>query len=311
LGDSIRLDLTDPWSSGFAIKSIDGLGPSKANINTTELASNDGAIYNSSKIRYRNIVLTFIFLENSTIEETRLLSYKYFPVKHEVTLAIETDNRNCKITGYVESNEPSIFNKQETCTISLICPDPFFYSVKDVDTTFYGTDPNFEFPFDSEANYDFWKWDEFSFVDGVIEKPIGDYPIEFGIINNLTKGVIYYAGDVETGMTITIHSLGDATGLVIYNILTRETMAIDDDKLTALTGSGIQAGDDIIITTSKGKKGIVLLRDGVTTNILNVLKRPIDWFQLSKGENVFVYDAETGLTNLQFNITSNTVYEGV
>jgi hypothetical protein len=291
LGDSICLDLTDPWSSGFAIKSIDGLGPSKANINTTELATNDGAIYNSSRIQYRNIVVSLIFLENSTIEDVRLLSYKYFPVKHEVTLTIETYNRNCKITGYVESNEPNIFSKQETCTISLICPNPFFYSIEDVDTTFYGSDPNFEFEFSSEMT--------------------DTYPIEFGIVNNLTKGVIYYEGDIETGMTITIHSLGDATGLVIYNILTRETMAIDDDKLITLTGGGIQAGDDIIITTSKGKKGIVLLRDGVTTNILNVLKRPIDWFQLSKGENVFVYDAETGLTNLQFNITSNTVYEGV
>lgn len=35
LGDSIRLDLARPEKSGFIIKSVTGLGPGKANINTT------------------------------------------------------------------------------------------------------------------------------------------------------------------------------------------------------------------------------------------------------------------------------------
>ena len=43
LGDSIRLDLARPEESGFIIKSVTGLGPGKANINTTEIATNDGS----------------------------------------------------------------------------------------------------------------------------------------------------------------------------------------------------------------------------------------------------------------------------
>ena len=39
LGDSIRLDLARPEESGFIIKSVTGLGPGKANINTTEIAT--------------------------------------------------------------------------------------------------------------------------------------------------------------------------------------------------------------------------------------------------------------------------------
>ena len=37
-GESLKLTLANPEESGLIVKSIEGLGPSKANINTTELA---------------------------------------------------------------------------------------------------------------------------------------------------------------------------------------------------------------------------------------------------------------------------------
>jgi hypothetical protein len=294
LGESIRLDLMNPESSGFIIKSISGLGPAKANVNFTELATNDGAIDNSARLDTRNIVLELVFLENPTIEATRLLTYKYFPVKRNITFLIETDNRICETTGRVESNEPSIFDQQEGAQISIMCPDPFFYSAGengDNTTVFYGTEPIFEFPFSNES--------------------LKEDLIEFGSIENRTEGAVYYEGDTEIGITINIHAVGEAKGLTIYNTGTREIMKIDDDKLEAIMGSGIEAGDEITITTSKGQKGISILRDGKTTNILNALAKPITWFQLSKGDNIFVYTADEGLTNLQFSITNKTIYEGV
>jgi hypothetical protein len=294
LGESIRLDLTDPWSSGFIIKSIDGLGPSSATVNFTELATNDGAIDNSARINYRNITLSLQFLENPTIESMRLLTYKYFPIKQTITFLIETDTRICETSGRVESNEPDIFSKEEGCKISILCPDPYFYSAGengDNTTVFYGTEPIFEFPFENES--------------------IKEATIEFGNIVNRTEGVVYYEGDAETGITIYIHAIGEAKGLAIYNTGTREVMKLDDTKIEALTGSGIVSGDEITINTSKGKKSITLLREGVSTNILNALSKPINWFQLSKGDNVFAYIAESGLSNLQFSISNKTIYEGV
>jgi len=88
-------------------------------------------------------------------------------------------------------------------------------------------------------------------------------------------------------------------------------MKIDTDKIASLTGSGIKTGDDIVIETTKGRKSILLLRDGRTTNILNCLEKNADWFQLAKGDNLFAYTAETGSTNLQFKIENRIVYEGV
>ena len=112
-------------------------------------------------------------------------------------------------------------------------------------------------------------------------------------------------------MTITIHAIGEAHNITIYNTGTREVMRIDTNKLKSFTGSGIIAGDEIVICTVKGQKSITLLRNGRTTNILNCLDKNADWFQLAKGDNVFAYTAEEGSSNLQFKIENRIIYEGV
>ena len=294
LDESIKLDLFNPEESGFIIKNIEGLGPVKSNINFKELATNDGSIDNSARLSSRNIVMSLQFMESPTIEETRLKSYKYFPIKRNIKFLIETDSRICETIGRVETNVPTIFSNAEGCQISILCSNPYFYSAGENGTNqtiFYGTEPLFEFPFSNES--------------------LTEDLIEFGSIENRTEGTIYYDGDAEIGITIQIHAVGEAEGLVIYNTKTREIMRINDDKLKSLMGSGIQAGDEITITTSRGEKGIYMLRSGVTTNILNSLEKPIKWFQLSKGDNTFAYTASAGLTNLQFRIENKVIYEGV
>lgn len=296
LGESIKLELARPELSGFAIKSISGLGPVKAEINTTEVATVDVSRYNSARLTNRNIVLSLVYFSDGSvpIEDIRQKSYKHFPIKKNVKLVVETDNRLAEISGYVESNDPNIFSKVETAEISIICPDPFFYSSGEQGTNttiFFGVEPMFEAPFSNES----------------LTEPL----IEVGIIHNKTENVVTYLGDAEVGIKITINAIGPVSDISIYNTLTREIMRIDVTKLAALTGSGIIAGDEIDICTEKGNKYITLLRNGVLTNILNCLDKNADWFQLSKGDNLFAYVAESGSENLQFRIEHKIVYEGV
>ena len=154
LGDTLKMELSRPQLSGFIITAITGLGPGKSNINTTEISTNDGSLYNSSRVPNRNIVISLRYLGNDSIEDVRQMSYKYFPIKKKLRLLIETDNRLAEIDGYVESNEPEIFSKEEGADISIICPYPFFYSA-DGDgmqtTVFSGVEPLFEFPFSNES----------------------------------------------------------------------------------------------------------------------------------------------------------------
>lgn len=292
LGDSIKLELMKPEESGFVIRSITGLGPGKANINTSEVSTNDGSLFNSARVPSRNIVISVIYLWKETIEDARQLSYKYFPIKRKVTLLIETDNRMAEIEGYVESNDPDIFSQEEGSEISIICPNPFFYDAYENHiTSFSGIEPAFEFPFSNES----------------LTEPL----LEFSVIRDVTDRVITYKGDHEIGVTITIRAVGEAGDISIYNVDTREVMYIYNDAIEALTGSGIKEGDEITICTEIGKKSATLLRTGVRTNILNCLNRDADWFRLVKGDNTFAYTAETGRNNLRLEIQNRVIYEGV
>lgn len=297
LGDRIRLELGKPENTGFLIKSITGLGPVKANVNTTEVATNDGSMFNSARLGQRNIVIQMVFVNSiygENIEEIRQKSYKYFPIKKNVELVIETDNRYVRTTGYIESNEPEIFSKQEGTQISIICPDPYFYSASEDGnnvTDFYSIDPMFEFPFSNES----------------LTEPL----LVFGEIQIKTEGVITYTGDSEIGVMIYIHAIGPAEHINIYNTETREVMTIDTAKLEKLTGQGLIAGDDVVINTLKGEKSITLVRSGVSYNILNCLDKNTDWFTLVKGDNIFAFTADSGVTNLQFRIENKVIYEGV
>lgn len=297
LGDRIKLELGKPDVSGFLIKSITGLGPAKANVNTTEVSTNDGSLFNSARLSQRNIVLDMVFINTvygESIEDLRQKSYKYFPLKKSVELTIETDNRYVKTTGYVESNEPNIFSSQEGTQISIICPDPYFYSAGEDGnnvTNFYSIDPMFEFPFSNES----------------LDEPL----LVFGEIQIKTEGVITYHGDSEIGVMIYIHAIGPATNINIYNTETREVMGINTEKISSLTGKGIVASDDIVINTAKGEKSITLIREGVSYNILNCLDKNTDWFTLAKGDNIFAFTADSGVTNLQFRVENKVIYEGV
>lgn len=285
------MELARPEPSGFAIESISGLGPGKANINTAERSTIDGALFNSARLPSRNIVISIIYLWKNTIEDARQLSYRYFPLKKQVKLTIETDNRIAEIEGYVESNDPDIFSKQEKTDISIVCPDPFFYSNRNATTVFSGIEPLFEFPFSNES----------------LENPL----LEMSAIRNRQENVVTYEGDADVGVVITIHAVGEASGITIYNLNTRGTIVIDTEKLKKIVGSDIKFGDDIIISTVKGDKYAVFQRAGARTNILNCLDRNSEWFQLTKGDNLFAYTAETGSENLQFKIENRIAYEGV
>lgn len=293
-GDSIKVELTRPEFSGFAITNIEGLGPVKADINMTDISTYDGGLYNSSRLGIRNIVFNIIFINyyGESIEDIRHRAYTFFQTKTKVKLLFETSNHNLETEGYIESNEPTIFSKQEGCTISVLCPFPYMYSAKeDNRVTFSNIEPLFEFPFSNES--------------------LTESLLEMGSIKIVSEKVITYKGDAETGIKITIHAYGEVDNITIYNTETRESMKINTNLLQELTGSGIIANDEIIINTEKGNKYIRLLREGRYYNILNCLDKNASWFQLQNGDNIFAYTAETGVENLRFTIENRVIYKGV
>lgn len=288
--EQITLTLRSPEESGFFIRKIDGIGAPLGTINTSAYATIDGSRFISSRSNQRNIVFNLGFLEKPTIEATRIASYKYFPVKQQVTLYFETDSKTVMTTGLVESNEPDIFSKDSGAVISIICPDPYFYSPGNNIVNFSNLEKLFHFPYSNED----------------LTIPL----TYFGDVTVEAQQEIDYIGEVPVGFLITINATGAAGDVTIFNLDTREEMVIDNAIITSMTGSGIVSGDEIRISTIRGQKSALLIRGGNTINILNAVIGS-DWFALAVGSNSFYYTSSFGSGSLIFKIDYQTVYEGI
>lgn len=291
VGESLTLELTRPEKSGLIVQSIEGLGPPKATVNMTELGLSDGSIFNSVRMENRNIVLTLAMMFDPIIEDARLKTYRYFPIKKKVKLTIKTDRRTVETEGYIESNEPDIFSEEETTVISIVCPDSCFYEPSENVRLFTGIEPLFEFPFSNE-----------SVTENLLE--MGNTRIDKRIY-------IDYVGDVDSGVYISIRALDDVRGIRLYNVGTRESFALDTDKLENIIGGTFTKGDEILISTVRGQKYARFVQGAKTTNIIGSVDKNSDWFQLTNGTNIFDYAVDEGRENLIISFTYRAAYGGV
>lgn len=218
LNESLTLELDRPESSGFIIESITGIGAEKADINITEIATRDGGLFNSARKGARNIVINLKFQEIKdfpSIEEVRHRSYKYFPIKRKVNLTFLTDTREVEIEGYVESNEPDIFSKDEGCQISILCPFPWFSASRPQYSFSSGHQAMFEFPFKNEI-VPYVSVNDSTLYDETI--PDWSYTVSGKVYNiRYSEGIIFgeiekykfpcelfYDGSIDTGFVMQI-----------------------------------------------------------------------------------------------------------
>lgn len=299
-GESIKMDLFHPESSGFIIIKIDGIGPGKATVTKNDSKVYDGGTITSSRLPSRNIKMEIQFLWVNSIEDVRHKTYKYFPLKKPITLIFETDTRTVEIEGVVESNEPDIFSSEESTNISIICPDPYFYASGEnarSRTEFSGINPMFEIPSDIGYSNE-------SLTEALTEISALYVQSERGIMNY---------GEVDIGVVISIKPLAIVKGiLTISNITLGHNMSFDLNKIKTITEQDFHLGDELVINTLRGKKSVTLVREGKNYNALSCIDTRTDWIYLTSGENTFTYylDGE-GIEDLQFSVTNSILYEGV
>lgn len=294
IGESLDLILAEPEKSGLAIINAEGLGQVDADVNLTDLADSDYTSVNSIRLQKRNVVFDILYYGDD-IESCRHTCYRYFPVKKLITLVAKTDKRELMLTGFVEKNTPNIFSETSGCQVSILCPDPFWYSTEETVIPFGGIEPKFEFPF-PEGITDSEGWDTF----------------EVGNIRIIKEKSIYYTGEAEVGFTIDINATGTVRDLVFYDVNQMEQLSIDDEVLALITGgTSIKKGDRIIITTMRRQKKAILVREGSIYNIINALGRDRSWFELDAGDNLYAYSASEGEFELDINIKYRNLYKGL
>lgn len=296
LGKSLKMVLEDPDASGLLIEKIDGIGPTKATINSVQYAVGDGTIFNSSRLDKRNITMILRPMGTPDVETNRHLAYQMFPNKKEVRLLFETDHRECFCIGHVEECTPDIFSEEETINISILCDDPFFYATANL-YVLNGIDDLFEFPFSNES--------------------LTEDLINFGELRYDVGAPIEYYGDADSGCVIRLECDGDVKNPSITNLETGEQMSIDTTKFSYIVGATGDGADRLIakdvleICTIFGKKSVVLYRGGKAYNCIGCLSLDTDWLTIHTGTNVFSYKADVGIYNCSIDISSYIVYSGV
>lgn len=271
-----QLELTH--SALYDIKSILGLDPPDAVINTTRNAGQDGSVYNSAYMDNRTITITLAI--NHPAEINRINLYRYFKIKSPVILRYKNGSRSVWILGYCQSFQVGYFEKKETAQIVILCPKPWFNDVFGFDSTLSNVLNLFEFPFSIEENN----------------------PIEFSRIEYGSEQSIMNYGDVDIGMVMRMSATGTVVDPQIYNVQTGAYIKLS---------TTMQEGDVIDICTIPGSKYIRRIREGVITSMVGKLTEGSSWISLRPGNNIFALFAQTNPEYLSVLITATYQYEGV
>ena len=263
----------------YTIEEIEGLGPAPATINTSEVGLLDGKQFNSSKVQMRTLSVAFAIEDNAA--ENRIAAFRVCRPKHKIRAYYVSETRDVYIDGYVQSVDVGYFDVKQVCTVTILCPFPYWQVAQAVIDEMPSVLPSFHFAFASTDAKE----------------------LVFGVIDPLASIVVPNNGEAETGMTIELQAYGEVVNPKVIDYETGDFIGVDFT---------MQAGDLITITTQAGEKGVKLLRDGVTTNIFNSLMRGITWLQLPFGGGVYAHEVASGQPgDLVISIIHNDLYEGV
>lgn len=271
-GDRLQLS----FNPDYAVKA-EGLNSLSANINRTKAAGADGSKVNSKALNERNIVLYLKIRPPIEINRNRL--YKFFNPKNEIRLFYRNKLVNAYIDGEVENFDCDLYTNKETAIVSIICSDPYFKAADETVYNFTRITPLFEFPFAIPAE-----------------------GIPFSELTRLTTLTVNH-GDVASGVIIELYATApQILNPSFYNRTTQKRITVNFD---------MEQGDKIVINTNRGEKSITLIRDGISSNIINSMGGGSDWVTLEAGENEISFDADHGGENLNVTVTTTNKYMGV
>lgn len=274
-GETLSLDLFQPELSGFAVREISGLGPVQATVSMADYASKPGGRFQGSRLGTREISFDLVFLDSlASIEQVRHQSYQYFPIGEKIEMTFTTDERTVTTTGYVENNEPAIWDSEfEGATIDIVCESPFLRGKDMIVKNLASSYKSFHFP------------------SGSLKEP----ELLFGYIKVGSDIQITNSGEQECGCIFNIIALEDFSNPLIYNDL--------DGTYFGLM-INVDEGDTVVVNTRVGEKSAKLIRNGQEYNVINYLKTGSTWFQLKRGKNQFSIGQADTYTKAQ---SGNTV----
>ncbi|MGL4730323.1 MAG: phage tail family protein [Clostridium sp.] len=271
-------------SKGNYILNIEDLGAIGATHNTTKALGQNGEYLTSTVLESRDIPITgYILAESKQEMDIRKMELiELINPLQDIYLIKEKYKISCRPVSTVKFSTDYKENNDNVCKFIVVffCANPFWSKLDDIKNEIALWKGSFKFPLVIPQN------------TGIIM----GYK-EPSLIVNINND-----GSIEAGMIIEFKARGTLTNPSLFNVNTRQWIKIEKEMI---------AGEIIKINTNFGKKRVEQILNGGTYNGFKYLKRGSTFLQLFKGDNLFRYDADSSLDNLEVAIYYNPNYLGV
>lgn len=273
------------YSFPFFFQQLIGADGTNAVISKTKGVGQDGTTIEDVSLSDRPMQILGVIKgyskEEIAKDRTKLL--QVFNPKIKGWLQYEYGDVKCKIRCQVE-NAPKFTKKftgymYQDFLIDLICPNPYWQDLNS-----------------SKVGIAYWR--------GTLEFPLEltEEGIELGIREPSLIVNVDNPGDVECGMTLEFKAISTVINPIIINVNTQELIKLNRT---------MESGEVITVNTHFGNKRVESKLNGITSNSFNYLELESTFMQLDVGDNLFRYDAEENINNLEVNIYYSPQYLGV
>ena len=263
----------------YKVAKMQGFSPAEAVVNLTQMAQNDGALYNSSKVG-SNTLNVALAIERDA-ERYRLEAYKVFRPKNAIKVEYKTQAVDVWIEGYVSRADLQHMDMKQVLTVEIICPFPYWRSSQQSKNEMNAVVKDFHFPFAITAAE----------------------PVPISHAQGLTNTVVVNNGSADTGFKMTMQATGTVTNPKVFNYISGEFFGLNVT---------MQAGDLVTVDSTAGNKTVTLTRDGDETNIFNAIMKDAVFLTLDIGDNVFTYEVASGsAADLTVDFYHYDLYTGV
>lgn len=248
------------------------------NIYSSKSMNQDGASYHGNTLDVGNVDIKFTVSSKNKIELERNKNNirKIFNPKLGELKIVSGDKKvNCIVTELPFFSP--ISKLVSTCLINLKAHDPYWQDLQESKVEIAKWQPNLEFPLD-----------------------IPSIGLEMGYREPSLIVNVINQGQVKTGLRLQFKALATLENPSLFNINTREYFKIN---------KVMEAGEVIEVTTEFQNKRVKLIKNGVTTTFHN-WDYTSSWLQLEVGDNLFRYDADNGIDNLECSIYFTNKYLG-
>ncbi|EPY2279508.1 phage distal tail protein [Clostridium sporogenes] len=271
-------------NENYKISNIDGIEYPELELTINSNAHYDGSLVTNKRVNKRYISIQSDYKgEGKEIERESLISF--FNPKNKGKLIVDYCGLQRAIEYEVEKFNSKLINVYDDLSfiVDLTCPNPYWTDIEL-----------------NKKQIALWKGDFHFPLVIPVNKGITMGHREPSLIVNVLNN-----GQVKTGMIIEFFARGTLSNPSLFNVNTREFIKIN---------KGMVAGEKFIINTNVGKKKILQELNGATTDILNyldIIGGGDTFLQLDVGDNLFRYNADSNLDNLEVNIYFSPQYLGV